>query len=332
MKGFSLPDKRSGEVVLEANTRYWDRSRFPRVKRIVFDNTISQAKALDLLKAGDGRVDMVTGLSPRDTLKVAQSAHAKVVKNRNFHGVVFGQLNMRKVGSPWRDLRVRQAANLAINRADLIQYGANGNGQVVPALVPANGFGYAAGLAPYPFDPERARALLREAGYPDGLSIGLIAPEPLTVHATVVASMLEQAGFTVERQILDPTGFRRRVTLSVLDTPAEQQTWDIAVTQENSWVSFAPIDLYQDFVVDGWADWVEESPEFRQLNDRVLRIVDPREQGTLIREMERLASEQAYFLFLYQPIDLVAVKKTVTYVPYPNFVILAETAVASRKQ
>jgi hypothetical protein len=49
VKGFSLPDKRSSEIVLEANTRYWDRSRFPRVKRIVFDNTISLAKALELL-------------------------------------------------------------------------------------------------------------------------------------------------------------------------------------------------------------------------------------------------------------------------------------------
>jgi len=117
VKGFSLPDKRSDQVVLEANTRYWDRSRFPRVKRIIFDNTISQAIALDLLKAGDRRVDLVMGLSPRDTLKVAQSAHAKVIKNRNFQGAVFGHLNVRKPDSPWRDLRVRQAAVLHHRRA-----------------------------------------------------------------------------------------------------------------------------------------------------------------------------------------------------------------------
>ena len=86
----SLPDKRSGEIVLEANTRYWDRSRFPRVERIVFGNTLSQANALKLLMRGDRRVDMVAGRSPRDSLEVAQSAHAKVVKNRNFLGTVFG--------------------------------------------------------------------------------------------------------------------------------------------------------------------------------------------------------------------------------------------------
>jgi peptide/nickel transport system substrate-binding protein len=330
VKGFSLPDKRSGEVVLEANAQYWDRSRFPRVRRIVFDNTTSQAKALELVMRGDRRVDMVTGLSPLDTLKVAQSAHAKVVKNRNFHGTVFGHLNMRKADSPWRDVRVRQAANLAINRADLIQYGANGNGQIVPALVPANDLGYPDGLAPYPFEPERARALLREAGYSEGLSIGLIAPESLRVQATVVSRMLEQAGFKVEQEVLDPTGYNRRVNLPTLDRPAEQQTWDIALAQEVSWAGFPPFDVYWDIVVGGTIDWVEESPELRRLLNRTLEAVDAREQGKMIAQMERIASEQAYLLFLYQPIDLVAVKKHVTHVTYPVYLILAEAAVAGR--
>jgi peptide/nickel transport system substrate-binding protein len=282
--------------------------------------------------AGDRRVDMVTGLSPLDTLKVAQSARAKVVKNRNFHGIIFGHLNMRKPASPWRDIRVRQAANLAINRADLIQYGANGNGQVVPALVPANEFGHPSELAPYPFDPARARALLREAGHPDGLSISLIAPESLRVQATVVASMLEQAGFTVEQEILDPAGYNGRVLLPMLDRPAEQQAWDIALGLESSWESFAPLDLYWGLAVDGYAVWVEDSTELRRLYDRSLRTVDRGEQESLIRQMERLASEQALFLFLYQPIDLVAVKKNVTYTPYPTFLVLAEATVASRAQ
>jgi peptide/nickel transport system substrate-binding protein len=282
--------------------------------------------------AGDRRVDMVTGLSPLDTLKVAQSARAKVVKNRNFHGIIFGHLNMRKPASPWRDIRVRQAANLAINRADLIQYGANGNGQVVPALVPVDGLGHPSGLAPYPFDPARARALLREAGYPDGLSISLIAPESLRVQATVVASMLEQAGFKVEREILDPDGYNRRVMLPMLDGPAALQAWDIALGLQWSFEGFPPLDLYFVLAIDGYAVWVEESTELRRLHDRSLRTVDRGEQESLIREMERLASEQGLFLFLYQPIDLVAVKKNVTYTPYPTFLVLAEATVASRAQ
>jgi peptide/nickel transport system substrate-binding protein len=104
---------------------------------------------------------------------------------------VFGQFNMRKAESPWRDVRLRQAVNFAVNREDLIRYAAKGNGVIIPALVTVQGFGYDPTLAPYPFAPDKARHLLREAGYPEGLSLTLITPEDLTVQATVVGKMLE---------------------------------------------------------------------------------------------------------------------------------------------
>src|SRR2546428_828684 len=113
VEGFSLPDKRSDRVVLEAHTGYWDKSRFPRLRRIVFDNTLSQQDAVELVKTREGRVDLVTGLSPLETLPVAQSAFATVVKNRGNLSSVFGQFNMRKAASPWRDVRLRQAVNFA---------------------------------------------------------------------------------------------------------------------------------------------------------------------------------------------------------------------------
>jgi ABC-type transport system substrate-binding protein len=95
---------------------------------------------------------------------------AKVVKSRGSLESVFGQFNLRKAGSPWRDIRLRQAVNVAINREDLIRYATKGNGVIIPALLAVNALGYDPDLAPYAFDPGKARALLREAGYPDGLA------------------------------------------------------------------------------------------------------------------------------------------------------------------
>ena len=82
MDGVSLPDKRSERVVLEANAAYWDTTRLPRLHRIIFDNTLAQHDAVELVKTGEGRVDVVSELSPLETLRVAQSPFAKVVKNR----------------------------------------------------------------------------------------------------------------------------------------------------------------------------------------------------------------------------------------------------------
>jgi peptide/nickel transport system substrate-binding protein len=331
VEGFSLPDKRTDLVVLEANPEYWDTTRLPRLQRIIFDNTLAQHDAVELVKTGEGRVDLVSELSPLETLRVAQSPFAKVVKNRNNLGYVFGQFNMRKVGSPWRDVRLRQAVNLAINREDLIQYAAKGNGVIVPALVAVNTFGYDPDLAPYAFDRGKARALLREAGYPDGLAVTLIAPSPLEVPATVVGKMLEQVGLTVERQTLDPAVYNRQTRLTELEQPAEQQAWDIALTSWADGVNFPAIQPYHIFALDGSSDWVIEAPELQRFYAQVLRTVDREHQQALIRQMERHTRDQAYFLFLYNPIKLYAVNKAVEFVPYVSTTLnLAETSVTEQ--
>ena len=301
------------------------------MQRIIFDNTLAQNDAVELVKTGEGRVDLVSELSPLETLRVAESPFAKVVKNRDNMGFLFGQFNMLKAGSPWRDVRLRQAVNMAINREDLIRYAAKGNGVIVPALLSVNTFGYDPNLAPYAFDPVKAHALLREAGYPDGLAVTLIAPSALEVQATVIGKMLEQVGFTVERQMLDPTVYNQKTRLDTLDQPAEQQAWDIALTLWSDSVNFPAIQPYHVFALGGPSDWVIEEPELQRLYEQVFSTVDRAKQQALIRQMERHTHDQAYFLFLYNPIKLYAVNKAVDFVPYINATLnLAETSVTEQ--
>ena len=191
-----------------------------------------------------------------------------MVKNRGALVTVFGQFNMRKAGSPWHDVRLRQAVNYAINREDLIRYATKGNGEIIPALIPIRGYGYDRS-APYAFDPNTARRLLQEAGHTAGLSLTLIASEDLAVQATVVSKMLEQVGFQVDLQVLDPRAYNRKTDLSHLDQPTEQQPWDIALGR----FLIAPISRCYGstitFAVDGPNDWVVEAPKLRQLYAQV---------------------------------------------------------------
>ena len=330
-QGFSLPNKRSPLLVLEANQTYWDRARLPRLQRIVFDNSLSQKEAVELVKTGEGRVDLVTGLSPLDTLRVSQSPFAKVVKSRGSLGTIFGRINMRKPNSPWRDVRVRRAVNYAVNRADLARYAAKGNGVIIPALVPLRGFGHDPGLAPYPFDPGKARDLLREAGYAKGLDITLIAPEGLEVQARVISKMLAQGHFTVQRQILDPVTYNQQTNISAMEQPPEQQSWDIALSSISDLANFPVYFIYHWFALNGPFDWVNEQPELHQLYQQTLSSVNPEKQQQFIRQMESHTADQAYVLFLYNPIDLYAVNKAVKFVPYVNGVVnLTETSVTKQ--
>jgi peptide/nickel transport system substrate-binding protein len=316
VEGVSTPKQQSDRLVLEANVDYWDTTRLPRLQRIVFDHTLGQKDAVELVKSGAGRVDLVTGLSPLETLRVAQSPFAKVVKARGSLSTVLGLFNMRKTGSPWHDIRLRQAVNLAINREDLIRYAAKGNGMIIPALVPPQGFGYEPALAPYPFDPDQTRHLLHAAGYPDGLPVRFITTRNLEVQATVVSKMLEHAGFQTQLQILDPAAYNRQTLMSQLEQPPEQQTWDIALTVQLDSHNAPMFNLYHWFALDGPYDWVMEQPALRQLYEQTLHTVGRERQQEVIRQMERYTRDQAYFLFLYNPIALYAVNKDVEFVPY----------------
>ena len=96
-------------------------------------------------------------------------------------------------------------------------------------------------------------------------------------------------------------------------------------------LNFPAFQLYHMFALDGPYDWVIEEPELQQLYAQVLRTVDREQQQALIRQMERHTRDQAYFLFLYNPIKLYAVNKAVEFVPYVSTTLnLAETSVTEQ--
>ena len=91
-------------------------------------------------------------------------------------------------------------------------------------------------------------------------------------------------------------------------------------------LNFPVSQLYHFYALDGAWGWVLEEPALRQLHAQVLGTVDQEHQQALIRQMERHTAEYAYFLFLYNPIQLYAVNKGVQFVPYASGMLsLTET-------
>jgi ABC-type transport system substrate-binding protein len=89
--------------------------------------------------------------------------------------------------------------------------------------------------------------------------------------------------------------------------------------------------FYHHFAVDGYSDWVLEESELSRLYNAVLNTIDREEQQALIRQMERHTHEQAYFLFLYNPVSLYAVNKQVEFVPYVHTILkLDETSLTAQ--
>jgi ABC-type transport system substrate-binding protein len=338
--GTSQTDMQTDQIVLEAYPGYWDKTRLPQVQRLVFDHTLTHQEAQERVMTTEGQVDLFVDTRPLDTLRVAQSPFAKVVKERSMLTAVLGLFNTRKANSPWHNLRLRQAVNYAINREDFLRYAVKGNGVLVPALLPPGAVGFDATLPPYPFDPTAAQRLLWEAGSPEGLSLTLVAPDEFEVQATVVSKMLELAGFTVQVQLLNRGAFFQATDHYPLAgrrarrEPAPWPMWDIALTPtQHAAAVVTPLPMYADCVFGGQYDWIDAPPALRHLWAQFLRTSERAQQQAVAAEMERHIREQALFLFLYAPIQLYAVNKEVNFVPHPSgLLLLSETGVTVTEQ
>ena len=133
-------------------------------------------------------------------------------------------------GSPVQDVRVRQALNYAINK-DLMAVLTGGTSPQAGQGAPSHVYGYNPEIAPYPYDPDRARQLLAEAGYEDGVKISL------TVNATAMTSTLlaqqiaqDVAAVGVDMNLVQTNGqqWLQQYTLSSFVTDLFNLTWNSA--------------------------------------------------------------------------------------------------------
>jgi peptide/nickel transport system substrate-binding protein len=112
--------------------------------------------------------------------------------------------------NPWADVRVRQAMNYAIDKNAIIRRIFHGQGRIAASDTPVEAW---ASLAPYDYDPARAKALLAEAGYPKGFPVTLkaFATTPgaeLPVVAQAVALYWRAVGIEVSTELIDWTSLR----------------------------------------------------------------------------------------------------------------------------
>ena len=167
---FRLADWTLGQrLVFERNPDYW-REGLPYLDEITFE--IGQEPIVALLRLQSGEVDVPgDGIPPAKFVEVmADPAQAeRVVQGGQLQT---GYVTMNVTEPPFDDARVRRAVNMALNKDRIVQII---NGRAVPANqpLPPTMPGYTEGYEGYAYDPEGAKALLAEAGHPDGFSTEL---------------------------------------------------------------------------------------------------------------------------------------------------------------
>ena len=149
-----------------------------------------------------GGVDIAYQLEPIDYLRLKDHPDIKMSSVETLSTTYIG-FNVRK--SPFNDPRVRQAINYAIDKETMVDVVYEGRALPASSPISAQVFGHNPNLEAYPYDPERAKQLLAEAGYPNGFSTTIWTNDnPLRVQfAEIVQAYLAEIGIDVEVVVME---------------------------------------------------------------------------------------------------------------------------------
>ena len=323
--------KPSDQIILETYDGYWD-NRYPMVKTIIFDNTLinKREEAMRLSRGTEGGVDIVSYIRPLDTLKIAESPFAKVVKSRD-STQLHTAINQRKENSKWRDIRLRKALNHALDREELLQYAAKGNAYNLGGHIPPGAPGHNPNLTLYTYDTTKAKSLLAEAGYPDGFEMTIIAPEAQDLEVQVMKRMYERIGLKVNLEVLAFHEWARKIWTRS-EKFALEQKWDLSVCFTTDLFGHSgAAHLTYLFVDDSGLRWIEYDPVYEKMWKDMAGTVDEKAQDEKMRQMEQYVYDRAYAVFIYSPLNLYAVNKEVNFVPQKFMSLrLKETSVTDK--
>jgi peptide/nickel transport system substrate-binding protein len=282
-------------VIVEANPRYWDGA--PRLEAAVFspisdDNT----RVAEMLSGG---VDVLAEVSADNIAMFKEDANFKVLEQAGPH-LWFLVLNTME--GPMADRRVRQAINYAIDKKALVENVLQGTATVAAGPVPpAFAWAHDDALKPYPHDPERAKALLEEAGqtganltfYVTEGGSGMLEPVAM---GTAIQADLARVGLHVKIETYEWNTFLARVNAGLAGKA------DMA---EMAWMTNDPdtlpyLTLRGDAVPDkgGFNSGYYANPEVDRLLEDARRETGQTERARLYRRVQEIVHDDAPWAFI----------------------------------
>jgi len=217
--------------------------------------------------------------------------------------------------NPFNDLRVRQALSLAINREALCRQVMEGTAAPTGQWLPPGSYSYNPEVKPNPFNAERAKALLAEAGFPQGFKLTLHGPndrypnDARTIQA--VAQMWQRVGIQTSVEALPWTTYSVRSNRQ--EFAARLAGWG-SVTGEASYTLVNITGTYDTAKRMGTNNTARYSnPTLDALTERATATLDDKARETLLQEAVKIAMDDLAFTPLFQLVNIWALKRGLAY-------------------
>jgi peptide/nickel transport system substrate-binding protein len=287
-------------AVLDRFDGYWDKTRIPKCSKLILLPLPESNTRVAALRSG--QVDFVEA-PPPDAVDSLKGAGFQVITNTYPHNWTW-HFSMVE-GSPWRDIRVRKAANLGIDRAGLKEL-LDGTMLEGAGLMPPGSPWYGNPTFKLTHDPEAAKKLLAEAGYGPGKPLrtkvaistsgsGQMQPQPMNEF---LQQNLKEVGIEIDFELLDWNSL-----LDVMHAGAKSPLARGCQAMNVSYGAFDPYNAFirllkSNLVAPVGTNWgYLNDPKLDGMFDQVYQTFDPAKQDALLRTINEYVVNQALFLF-----------------------------------
>ncbi|MEA2511130.1 MAG: peptide/nickel transport system substrate-binding protein [Thermomicrobiales bacterium] len=293
-------------IVLEANpehswaTTFYTTQQPPAIQRVEFHVIPEDATRLAALESGE--VDVVAGTDavPTDKIRSLETTDGVTVYKRDAVGVYYSYLNQQI--KPLDDLRVRQAINHAVDRDKLVQLVLDGQGKPATSAL-ATAFGdYNPDIVQYPYDPEKAAALMKEAGLEAGFE---------TKYLNISSPVYQRAAESIQEDLS-----KINIKLSIESYPVAE--WVPKGASGEYGIQFFyytysdPDILYLAFRTGQAFSWShQDDPELDGWLDQQQVSFDPAVRKDLLHKAQARINEQALSLLLWEGVYAAAMRENV---------------------
>ncbi|MDE1464029.1 ABC transporter substrate-binding protein [Spartinivicinus poritis] len=312
--------KSNAKVVVERNPNYW--SDPPKLKAVIYRPiTDANTRVAEMLAGG---IDMMVEVPPDNVSTFAKQNNYQIYEQIGPH-LWFLILNLKE--GPLANKQLRQAVNYAINKKALVDNVLQGTATVATGPIPpAFSWAYNNNLQPYAYNPEKARELIKSAGY-QGEKLTFYVTEggsgmlnPVAMGAAIQAD-LTKVGLKVNIETYEWNTFLGKVN------PGLAGKADMA---EMAWMTNDPDTLpYLTLRTAAWPDkggfnsGYYSNPKVDQLLEQARRITNQTERGKLYKEMQTIVLEDAPWAFIANwKQNAVANKRVKGFKLQPSFFLL----------
>lgn len=296
---YQLVDWSPARVTFVANEKSWRKPIIPNLQILVLSDTITRTQALL-----SDQADIGVFLGPEEYEMLTQAGHQALAwADDTVNGLA---LVTTRNDSPFKDVRVRRALNIAINRPPMLK--AIFAGQAKPANQPATRgeFGYNPDLPQFDYDPAKARALLLEAGYPNGVKFTMEMTGVFSAYLAVyqqIAADLKRVGVDVEIRTIASPQFLKNVFM----------TGEYAEAFNMPWTGVPVGDLLRGVEMHSCAHNVPWTCDkaIMPLIERIKGEWDEQKSLALRRELMAYYHDQVPAIFIYESVTFSGARKNV---------------------